>query len=250
MDGPGTAREKETGPVTQPRLILALETSTHSGGAALLRLDDRNPALVGSVSFTTRQLYSQRLLPSVKWLLERVEVAAEDVDVVAVAVGPGSFTGLRIGLSVAKALAYAGGAEIIGLGTLQALAVRASGGRDAVVCPMLDARQGQVYAGIYQVRWQEGFPSVEILRADWAGPAEEIAAWIDQPTIFAGDALELAQEKIQPAIGDRFLLPPVHHRLPHPEDLAMLAATKTRAGQFDNIVALEPQYVRQSYTQK
>lgn len=236
--------------MTQPRLILALETSTHSGGAALLRLDDYNPALVGSVSFTTRQLYSQRLLPSVKWLLERLELAPQDVDVVAAAIGPGSFTGLRIGLSVAKALAYASGAEIIGLSTLQALAVRASSGTNAVVCPMLDARQGQVYAGMYRVQWRDGFPSIKILRDDWAGPIEEITRWIDQPTIFAGDALELAQAKIQPATGDRFLLPPVHHRLPHPEDLAALAATKVRAGQFDNIVALEPQYVRQSYMQK
>src|SRR5690349_1003918 len=96
-------------------LILGLETSTHSGGAALLRDDGE---LVGSVSFSTRQLYSQRLLPSIQWLLERTQTQMQDISVVGIAVGPGSFTGLRIGLSVAKALAYASGAKIIGVGTL------------------------------------------------------------------------------------------------------------------------------------
>src|SRR5690606_569280 len=125
-------------------LTLGLETSTHSGGAALLG----DAGLVGSVCFTTKQLYSQRLLPSIEWLFERTGLQISDVRTVGVAIGPGSFTGLRIGLSVAKALAYSSGAEIVGVGTMEALALRAASGRNALVCPLLDARQGQVYSAL------------------------------------------------------------------------------------------------------
>lgn len=233
-------------------MVLGLETSTHSGGAALLRMDTApgiqgTGALVGSVCFTTRQLYSQRLLPSIEWLLDRTQMTVGDVDVVGISIGPGSFTGLRIGLSVAKALAYASGARIIGVGTLEALAVRASGGRDALVCPMLDARQGQVYAALYQVRWQDGLPQVIAVKPDWAGPVDAVAEWITGETVFAGDALALAVEKLQPILKTNFRLSPIHQRLPHPEDVALLAAARAAAGNFDDPISLEPHYVRQTY---
>ncbi len=231
-------------------LILGLETSTHSGGAALLAGEPADINLRGSVCFTTKALYSQRLLPSIQWLLERSETALSDVTTIGISVGPGSFTGLRIGLSVAKALAYASGAQIIGVGTLEALAVRASGGRDALVCPLLDARQGQVYGALYQVSWIDSMPLAEIVHEEWAGPVEEIADWITGPTLFAGDALPLARLHLQSALADKFLLPPPHQRLPHPDDVALLAAARAAAGQIDNPMSLEPRYVRQSYTQR
>lgn len=233
-------------------LVLGLETSTHSGGAALL-MPGSGPgavdaSLVGSVCFSTRELYSQRLLPSIEWLLERTQITMADVSTVGISIGPGSFTGLRIGLSVAKALAYASGAKMVGVGTLEALAVRAAGEREMQVCPMLDARHGQVYAGLYHVEWRDGLPEVHERRAAWAGPAEEIADWIDEPTIFAGDALSLAHEKLGPALGDKFMPAAIERRLPHPEAVAALTASRARVGLFDDPVGLEPQYVRQSYT--
>lgn len=233
-----------------PPLILGLETSTHSGGAALLAGEPADLSLRGSVCFTTKALYSQRLLPSIQWLLERTETVLGDVTTIGISVGPGSFTGLRIGLSVAKALAYASGAKLVGVGTLEALAIRASGGRDALVCPLLDARQGKVYGALFQVCWIDARPQVKIVHEEWAGPVQEIAEWISQPTVFAGDALPLARAHLQPELAEKFLLPAPHHRLPHPEDVALLAATRADAGQFDNPMSLEPRYVRLSYTQR
>lgn len=233
-------------------LLLGLETSTYSGGAALVTRGNHpagmDASLVGSVCFSTRELYSQRLLPSIEWLLARTQVTMADVVTVGISIGPGSFTGLRIGLSVAKALAYASGAKMVGVGTLEALAVRATGGRDMQVCTLLDARHGQVYAGLYRVQWQSGLPVVQVLRTAWAGPVEEVADWITEPAIFTGDALALAHEKLAPALGDKFIAASVENRLPHPEAVAILAAGRARAGLFDDPIALEPQYVRQSYT--
>lgn len=235
-------------------MILGLETSTHSGGAALLQFTEtQSPALrpaglVGSITFSTKQLYSQRLLPSIEWLLDRTQVAMADVSVVGVSLGPGSFTGLRIGLSVAKALAYASGAKIVGVGTLEALAVRASAGRDARVCCLLDAHHGQVYAGLYEISWQDGLPRIAQLRPDWAGPLEDMADWITEPAIFAGDALPLAKERLAPLLGANFTPANPHQALPHPEEVAVVTAARAAAGQFDNAIQLEPRYVRQSYT--
>lgn len=230
--------------------ILGIETATHSGGAALLE----ESGLCGSVCFRTRKLYSQRLLPSLEWLLDKAETTVEDITTVGVSIGPGSFTGLRIGLSVAKALAYAGQAQVVGVGTLEALAVRASAGRDgALVCPVLDARQGQVYAALYRVHWNDGWPTLTTVRDDWAGPVDELREWIehaDGPVTIAGDATDLVQEHLSDGAHAGIALAPLHLRLPHPEEVALLAASRARAGQHDNLMLLEPRYVRQSYTQR
>jgi len=227
-------------------VVLGLETSTHSGGAALLS----GAGLAGSVCFNTKKLFSQRVLPSVEWLLEQTQHETKDLQVIGVSVGPGSFTGIRIGLSVAKALAYASGAKLVGVGTLEALAVRAAAGRDALVCPLLDARHGQVYGAVYEVTWTGGLPQVKIVREEWAGAVEDVATWVTEPMIFAGDALELAREKITPVVGDNFLTPPLNRTLPNPEDVALLSFARAQAGEFSDLMELEPRYVRLSYMQK
>lgn len=204
----------------------------------------------GSVCFHTKVLYSQRVLPSVEWLLKQTARSTADVTIVGVSVGPGSFTGLRIGLSVAKALAYASGAGLVGVGTLEALAVRASGGEAAIVCPLLDARHGQVYAALYQVDWAGGLPVVTPLKEEWAGPIEDVASWINQPVIFAGDCLPLARIKLAPILGENYRQSALTHALPHPEDVALLAMARAAEGRLDDMMALEPRYVRLSYTQK
>lgn len=255
MGGSGAAGKAKA----RREVILGIEASTHAGGAALLRaqwnqftqaVSSPDPeGLVGSINFSTRQLYSQRLLPSIQCLLDRTQVETDAIKLIGVAIGPGSFTGLRIGLSVAKALAFAADARIIGVGTLEALAVRASGGKDGVVCPVLDARHGQVYAGLYEVTWVDGWPLLKTLRDDWAGPVQELAGWISQPTVFAGDAMQLLFEQLRPNIAtDHFLRPALNRNLPHAEEVALLTAARARAGHFDDLVALEPRYVRQSYT--
>lgn len=247
MERAGAAGKEETGALTQPQgLVLGLETSSNSGGAALLSSD----GLVGSVCFHTKTLYSQRVLPGLEWLLAQTGRTTGEIDVVGVSVGPGSFTGLRIGLSVAKALAYASGAAMVGVGTLEALAVRAAGGADALVCPLLDARHGQVYAAVYQVSWSGGLPAVTAVMPEWAGPIEEVAGWITVPTIFTGDALPMAEERLAPSLGDKFIRPAVNRSLPHPEDVALLAMARAAAGQADNPLTIEPRYVRQSYMER
>ena len=139
-------------------LILAMDTSTATGGVALMELPEGpeglgEARLLGSVQFTAASMQGQRLMPSVGWLLDRVGRSVREVDAVAVATGPGSFTGLRIGMSAAKGLAWANGARLVGVSTLEAMALRAMGLGSAVeglaVGVLVGARQGEVYGGLF-----------------------------------------------------------------------------------------------------
>src|SRR5262245_34317904 len=104
--------------------VLAIECSTTAGGVAIV--DETK--LIGTVGFDAATLYSQRLLPSLEWLMERCGLQPSAVNGIAISIGPGSFTGLRIGLSAAKALAYAWDVPVVGIGTMEALALRAAAG--------------------------------------------------------------------------------------------------------------------------
>ncbi|MBX7244298.1 MAG: tRNA (adenosine(37)-N6)-threonylcarbamoyltransferase complex dimerization subunit type 1 TsaB [Candidatus Sumerlaeaceae bacterium] len=232
------------------RLILALETSGTTGGAALLSGNQ----LLGSISFSSPTLYSQRLLPSVEWLLARVGVSVSDITAVAVAKGPGSFTGLRIGMSAAKAIAYANSAVLLGIHSMEALALRA--GRTAPgqpVCTVFDARQGEVYAAMFSVPPLPLGPgsavrfAPERLRPDHAGPLSSIASWITEPTLFAGEAILKYESELRALLGERFAPAPPELRLPSAEEVAALGALRLSCGEADDLASLKPDYVRPGY---
>jgi tRNA threonylcarbamoyladenosine biosynthesis protein TsaB len=227
-------------------LTLALETATHTGGVALL--DEK--LLRGSIVFTTRTLYSQRLMPSIHDLLVKTGTKIDDVGLIGISIGPGSFTGLRIGLSVAKGLAFGCGAQMVAVKTLEALALRAAceSMSNMPICCILDARQGQVYAGLYNYTASPGMPgSVVALHEDFAGPLEDVVSWIKVPALFAGDAVDIYREKLQSLLGDRFCPVSALHRLPHPEQVASLAKSTFDCRGADSMDALQPHYVRRSY---
>jgi tRNA threonylcarbamoyladenosine biosynthesis protein TsaB len=243
--------------ITHP-LLLAIESSGTTGSVALLT-PHQMPA---SLTFTSATLHSQRLMPSIDWLFERTGLAPGDLDAVAVARGPGSFTGLRIGMSVAKAVAYAAGATILGISTLHALALRVAGAAPAgmPVCALLDARQGQVYAllarallpvdiATEQPSLHLASPTLEVLHDEFAGSVEEVCGWIDAPTLFAGDGAVHLSELLRDRLGSRFLLAPPVRLMLSAEEVGILAMQRLALGDTDNLAALEPEYLRQSYTE-
>jgi tRNA threonylcarbamoyladenosine biosynthesis protein TsaB len=126
--------------------LLAVESATLSGGVALLE-DDR---LLGEITLNIAITHSERLMFAVDRLLADCGLAPADLDGLAVSVGPGSFTGLRVGLATVKALAMALDLPVAPVPTLDALAARLPFA-DAPVCPILDARKGEVYFSLY--RW-------------------------------------------------------------------------------------------------
>jgi tRNA threonylcarbamoyladenosine biosynthesis protein TsaB len=129
--------------------LLALETATDTCGAALLQ----DEQVVAEAHLHRPRVHAERLTPLVEDVLAHADVTAADLDAVAVSMGPGSYTGLRIGVSTAKGWALATDADLVGLPTLEAYAarVRPMAAPGDVLCPLIDARRDEVYAAAYRV---------------------------------------------------------------------------------------------------
>ena len=126
-------------------LLIALDTTTPSGSVALLE-DDR---VLGEIGIESSSTHSTRLLLSVDFLLKTQGVTMGDIDGFAVTPGPGSFTGLRIGLSTIKAFSFATGKPVARVSSLLALAYKHIDGGEGLIGPMLDAKKGEIYAALY-----------------------------------------------------------------------------------------------------
>lgn len=236
-------------------MILGLESSGRTGGVALV--DEQGVRVTAMV--TSRALYSQRLLPSVDWALERVGASVNDLKGIAVSLGPGSFTGLRVGLSTAKGLALARNLPVVGVPTLEALALRAAvAGLPNVICTVIGDRLEQLYAALFEIRpvsvrsaGSYGLvPDVVVMRNPQACGWEAVSKWITSPTVFAGEAALAFRDKWEGTLGERFVLPPVTRAVPSAEEIALLGAKRLEKGEADSLAALEPLYVQDSYAQK
>ena len=126
-------------------LILSLDTSSPSGSVAILR----GETTLGVISTRAEENYSSRMFRHLEFLLSDLSLKLDDFDVFAVSAGPGSFTGLRVGLTAAKGWAEVYRKPVVGVSALEAVASQAAGG-SAVLVPALDARRGQIYFGVYR----------------------------------------------------------------------------------------------------
>lgn len=137
-------------------IILAVDTTTFTGSVALLK----KTQLIAEVNIDSSSTYSERLLPSVDFLLKTNRLTIQDVEGFAVSVGPGSFTGIRIGLSTVKSLSFASGKPVAGISTLKALAEKLRHSQERLLCPLLDAKKGEIYAALFESRGDKLFEAV------------------------------------------------------------------------------------------
>ena len=180
-------------------IVLGIETSSLHGGVALVG----ERGLIAEYVLHIEVTYSERLLPAIDRLLADAGLGVPDLGGLAVAIGPGSFTGLRIGLATVKGLAAASGTPVVGVPTLRALAWGLPFSRHPI-CPLLDARKGEVYCALF--RWTEGGLVQEM--EDAALALEVLAARVAEPTIFVGDGAALHAPALAGALGPRALFAP------------------------------------------
>jgi tRNA threonylcarbamoyladenosine biosynthesis protein TsaB len=154
--------------------------------------------------------------------------------------GAGSFTGLRIGLAVAKGLAWAVGRPLVGVPSLMTLAASADE-PDAPVCAVIDARKGQVYSATYE-GWSDGLPVC--VRPAEVGSVRELAEKIDRPTVFLGDGVRTWGEALHDALGAKFRRGPESLDFPSAAVAARLAGALFRAGAESDPVRIVPLYIR------
>lgn len=224
-------------------LILAFETSAKAASAALLE-DGR---LLGESYQNTGLTHSQTLLVMAENLLAQCGKTVAQVTAVAVAAGPGSFTGVRIGVAAAKGFAWGRELPCYGVSTLEAMAL-SLGAWQGYVCPCMDARRSQVYNALFSV--SQG--TLERLREDRAIALSELAEELkalDGPIFLVGDGSTLAYRTLSGEIPN-LVLPPEHRRHQRADGVALLAAQKIAAGEPGDANALTPNYLRLSQAER
>jgi len=218
-------------------LVLGIESSTTQGGVAIIGEDRVLCECVLNVEIT----HSERLLPAIDRALSDARIALEALGGIAVSIGPGSFTGLRIGLSTVKGLAYATGLPVVGVPTLEAMAWSLPAARWQV-CPVLDARKQEVYAALFRHE-QEGIVRV---MEDTALAPDALCRLIRKPTLFIGDGVETYGALFRERLGERMLIPPLASRGARPACVAELGRGRLLRGERDAADSLVPRYLRPS----
>jgi tRNA threonylcarbamoyladenosine biosynthesis protein TsaB len=216
-------------------MLLAIDTSTESIGVALFD----GVQILSEMVWVSDQYHTVELAPTVDSLLERVAVPIDELRVVAVALGPGSFTGLRIGLAFAKGMALAKHLDLIGVPTLDILAV-SQPASDLPMAAVLHAGRGRFAVGWYK-HSSGSWKSVNEVKVQ---TSQELAAGIKSPTIVCGELTAEEQRMLRRKRKNVILYSPAH-ALRRPSFLAELGWRRWRKGQTDDPAGLTPIYLHQ-----
>lgn len=219
-------------------LILAIETATGCGSVSLTRGGINDFHLLAECTSQPDITHSRRLLGSVEWLMNGAGVHWDDLDAVGISSGPGSFTGLRIGMAAAKAIAMATNSRLVGVPTLDALAC-CTGMRNRLLCCLLDARKQQVYAGFYRTD-ADGRP-VQMTAPLVVNP-EQLLEGVDEPVMLVGPGALAYQDCFRNC--KQVDLVQDYLTLPRAMFVGLLAGEKLRKGEILDPLTAAPMYVR------
>ena len=214
---------------------LAIDTSTKVAGVALAHQGQT------LAEFTWRAEYNHtvQLLPTIDYLLQRGGQKPSGLEAVVVAVGPGSFSGLRVGMSAAKGLAMSLGIPLAGVGTLAVEAYPFLGSGMAI-CPVMDAGRGDVSAALFM----EADGELTEALAPSIHTVEEVCASVRERTLFCGEHLPAVQGEIARRLGPMASFPPASALLRRPGNLAELGWRRLAQGKSGDPATLQPVYLR------
>jgi len=217
--------------------ILGIDTATPI--LALGIVDEEK--VLSEIRFNAGQTHAQILLPNIEKILKDSSLQLEDLDGIAISIGPGSFTGLRIGLATAKGLCFASGKPLIAVPTLDALAYFNQSFPYPLV-PILDAKKNEVYSAIYDTR--KGV--LERVSDYWVLTIEKLVAKITEEVIFLGLGLEVFKERLKKLCGEKAHFLEGEKNLPSGTAVAFLGLEKLKRAEFENLEKVEPLYLRSS----
>ena len=223
--------------------ILAFETSAKAGSVALLQ----DGVLLAEFYQNTGLTHSQTLLNMAQQLLNHCQLTPNQVDAVAVAAGPGSFTGVRIGVAAAKGFAWGLELPCYGVSTLEAMAVQL-GAYNGVVVPVMDARRAQVYNGLF--RAEQG--TLTRLCEDRAISLEELGQQLQQlegPFFLVGDGSDLTYRTLEAQVPG-LVLPAEHKMHQRASGVALVAEKRIQSGASGDGATLQPNYLRLSQAER
>lgn len=220
--------------------ILAFDTSGAVASVAVLD----NDKIIAQYSLNYNMTHSVTLMPMLESMMAMLGMELSQIDAIAVAAGPGSFTGLKIGSATVKALAYSLNKPIVSVKTTMALAANLYM-KSGIVCPIMDARRDRVYCGIYEfenyrlsaVLEQEVYKIEDVI--------ERINA-LDKPCVFLGDGVPVYRNVIDEKCTAEYSYAPVHLYLQQASAVAMMAVDLYERGIFEDAISHQPIYIRES----
>lgn len=229
--------------------ILAVDTATKSCSVAVVN----KKTIISEYTVTHKDTHSRFVMGLIHEILGISHLAVKDMDGFAVTIGPGSFTGLRIGLSTVKGLALATGKPVVGVSSLAALAFPVCipisapvKGKNTLICPMLDARRNEVYAGGYRFN---GMALINEQPARVVRPDEAIKD-IDEPCLFVGDGAVAYAELIKSNLGQLAVFADFSGNIIRASVVGHIAIERFKNKDTDNPGLLKPVYLRKSDAEK
>jgi tRNA threonylcarbamoyladenosine biosynthesis protein TsaB len=215
--------------------VLAIDTSNQALGVALY---DENK-VIGEYITNLKKNHSIRIMPAIQTLMKDCERTPKDLTKIVVAKGPGSYTGVRIGVTIAKTMAWSLQLPLVGISSLEILAAGAGRYFNGAVAPIFDARRGQVYSGLY--RYQNGeLLTIQndalVMMAEWAEKLKSS----EKQILFIGNDLLIHRPRIEEILGDQAIFSEVTEYNPRPSELALLG--KDQPG--EDIHSFVPNYIR------
>jgi tRNA threonylcarbamoyl adenosine modification protein YeaZ len=214
-------------------MLLAIDTSTDSASLALVQ----DSQVLAEATWRCGQNHSVELLPRLASLLNEAKVELQSIDCVMVAKGPGSFNGLRVGLSTAKGLAFSLDIPIIGISSLELEAYQHAES-DLPICPIFNAGRGEIATALYQNKnnnWRQ-------LAKEHITTLEALDSEIKEKTLFCGEYLPLIASQLKKRLKGRAVIAPDQPR--RASLMAELAKERLKAGDYDHPAILQPLYLR------
>jgi tRNA threonylcarbamoyladenosine biosynthesis protein TsaB len=215
--------------------ILAIDTSNYPLGVALIE----DNQVLGEYITNLKKNHSVRIMPAIQTLMKDCERTPAQLTKIVVAKGPGSYTGVRIGVTIAKTLAWSLKIPLVGVSSIEIIAAGAGRYFDGYISPLIDARRGQVYTGLYAYQSGELTAVKEdrlVLSANWAAALKEV----NKPILFVGNDLPLHQAVIEETLSTQALFAAITEHNPRPSELALLGKDK----QGEDIHSFVPNYIR------
>lgn len=226
--------------------ILAIDSSGLVASVAVVEDD----TLIAEFTMNYKKTHSQTLLPMLDEVKKAIQLDLESLDAIAVAAGPGSFTGLRIGSATAKGLGLALDKPLIGVPTVDALAYNLyETDSNVVICPIMDARRNQVYTGIYRFREHK----LETIRQQDAVPMEKLLEELKslgKEVIFLGDGVPVYKKMIEEKCQVPCTFAPAHLNRQRAGAVAALGAIYYREGKIQTAAEHAPDYLRVSQAER
>ena len=233
--------------------VLALDSSGLVASVAIVEENGADQNLLAEYTVNYKKTHSQTLLPMLDEIVKMTELDLKTIDAVAVAAGPGSFTGLRIGSATAKGLGLALDKPLVEIPTVDGLAYNLYG-TDRLICPIMDARRNQVYTGIYAFERDEaGGCRQNTLLEQCALSVEEVAGRLNglgREVIFLGDGVPVYRELLAERVKVPFSFAPACCNRQRAALVACLGAVYAREGKLVDADRFAPEYLRMSQAER